>query len=46
MFALMGLMWVVEIPTATTLRNDQWGCTDVAVIDGRGECIKYERKKK
>ena len=44
-FMVLGTLWLAELATDIPLNKRQWECTATAVINGRGECITYERKK-
>lgn len=42
--ALAGIVFFVQIPTTETLPNFKWNCTESKILDGKAQCIKYERK--
>lgn len=45
-FELLGIFFIGDLITATTLNNNKWNCTEVTLDRGKPACIKYERIKK
>ena len=42
-FCVMGLVWLIESFFSTTLPHERWECTEAVVLDGKAECVKWER---
>ena len=42
--SIMGLAWLIDAATSTTLNHQHWQCTQAVVVEGKAECVKWEKK--
>ena len=44
LLAIAGIVRLVEQFNSTTLDYSNWQCTQAVVIEGKAECVKWEKK--
>lgn len=43
--AMLGIVFIAEIPISFTLKETQWTCSQIKIINDRAKCIQYTFKE-